>query len=34
VQKISPRFDWLLKNNKSAGLPKITRFDWYGFSRD
>jgi len=29
VQKIALRFDWLVKNNKSASLAKITRFDWF-----
>jgi len=26
--KIALKFDWLLKNNKSAALAKITLFDW------
>jgi len=26
--KIALQFDWLLKNNKSAALAKITLFDW------
>jgi len=26
--KIALRFHWLLKNNKSAALAKITLFDW------